>query len=110
MTYDSQEALERRRNQLERELERVDSRIGMLANIPDEPAFEDGEPSVIWFRRQWNSARKALYTFAALRIGNGKWYVTGGQSPMFETWTELYQWINEYGEVEIWTATVWEPV
>lgn len=110
MTYDSQETLEKRRESLERELARVDSRIALLENIPEEPVFEDGEPTVVWFRRRY-ATKGREYTFAAVRIFSGQWYMSGGSAgstPVFASWANLYQWIQEFGPQEIWTATSWE--
>lgn len=113
MAYDTPAQLKARRDRLEAELSRVDNRIAMLEDLPEEPVFEDDEPCVIWFRRRYNETNTKLYTFAATRAGNGLWYVTGAAPAVSGTgrsWIELVQWINVHGDTEIWLATEWESL
>lgn len=111
MTYDTPAQLKVRRDRLEAELSRVDNRIAMLDNLPEEPVFEDGEPSVIWFCRKFSKSGIKLYTWAAVRVDNGLWYLSGTtRSPSGVPWAELLQWIEEFGPVDIWVAVGWESL
>lgn len=108
--YDSVDALAERRDRLEREAARLSERIIMLKNLPEEPVFEDGEPSVIWFNRKFSRSGAKYYTYAAVRTDDGKWYTTGPRTPKGYDWAELIQWIREYEAVEVWTATEYEAL
>lgn len=109
--YHSRDALAARRETLEREALRLSERIAMLDELPEEPVFEDGEPSVIWFQRKFGRASSNSYTYAAVRTANGKWYTTGPTSPKGYSWDALIQWIREFDETtEVWTATEWSEL
>jgi hypothetical protein len=110
LKYDSADELKARRDRLEREAARLSDRLAMLENLPEEPVFEDGEPSVIWFNRKFSRRDGKHYTYAAVRCGDGRWAVSGRQSPQMLTWADLIQWVREFEEVDVWVATAYESL
>lgn len=106
---DSVDELAARRDRLEKDLDRVTRRIEILSTIPDEPLFEDGEPTVIWFNRKFHP-HSDIYTYASVRAGDGLWYSTGPTAPKGYTWEKLYQWIVQDTHATIWVATTWEQL
>lgn len=103
------DVMKQRRDRLEREALRITERLALLENLPEEPVFEDGEPSVVWFTRRYprSASSTKLYTYAAVRSEDGLWYITGS-APGGRPWAETIQWIQEEGPVEVWVAAIWE--
>lgn len=59
-----------------------------IADRPDEPI----DSNVITFHRRWQSGAKS-YSFAALKCGDGYWYVTGTESRY--SWEGLLDFIGD---------------
>lgn len=108
--YDGVDELKARRERLEREAARLSDRIEMLDNLPEEPVFEDGEPSVIYFGRTFSKRGAKRYDYAAIRAGDGLWYTTGPRTPKGYKWAEMIQWVLDNGAVQIWIATAYEEL
>lgn len=100
------------REQLERELERAESRADRIAarlvaleGRPEEPEVEGGDLPVIRFDLRMGGT--AVYSYAAIKCEGG-WFTTGPQSPKFASWDELMDFIDRHTLVDgLWVGTEW---
>lgn len=73
----------------------VDARLALVVRFPPEPALNDEGPTVVTFTRTMGGR---AYSYAALRVPagtqEGKWVVTGPQSPAYLTWEGLMIWVE----------------
>lgn len=91
-------------------IERAQRRIDFLAGLPDEPTTTDPDGAlVVWFQRKF---RGRAYTYAAVKVGDGFWYVTGKGSLGRFSWEDLVMWANseQVEPVKMWVATEFSEV
>lgn len=85
-------------------------RVEYLASLPQEPTTDDPDGAlVVWFERKFNQGGR-LYTYAAVKAGDGLWYTTGPRSPKGYTWDALMEWLDDDLTSTIWVAAGWEPL
>lgn len=99
--------LERQIEQAERTRDRAEARLALIMSLPDEPTTDDPDGAlVLWFTRRFRHGG-TQYTYAAVKAGDGLWYLTGGTSPQGLTWDRLSQWLwlDEGTITTVWVAT-----
>lgn len=73
----------------------VDARLALVVRFPPEPELNDEGPTVVTFTRTMGGR---AYAYAALRVPagmqEGRWVVTGPQSPAYLTWEDLMIWVE----------------
>lgn len=88
------------------------ARIDRLMSLPAEPTTEDPDNAlVVWFQHRFNIGGQ-IYTYAAVKAGDDKWYTTGPASPKGYTWDQLVEWhftaVND--DNPMYTNTEWEAL
>lgn len=94
---------------------RIDAALAELAKLDSIPAEPGREISIVWFEKRFDASGRfgsKAYTYAAIRVGDGKWYTTGPRSPKGYAWEELWSWIqaDEKNPPEVWAVTELEQV
>lgn len=79
---------------LRRQVAVIVEQIDKLENRPEEPRIGQ----VIMFTVRFDGMGPE-YDYAALRAGDGFWYLTGLRSPQRRTWDQLLEWMegNTFG-------------
>lgn len=96
-----------RRDQIERQIDRLEDQLIRLDTFGSEEDYDDG--TVITFGKQFGAAGK-VYSYAAIKAGNGIWYLTGsGRYPNNLSWDDLVVFLSE-GVGDVWIATEWEEL
>ena len=110
------------RSELRAEIAALQRKLDALPPRPDEPCvIELGVRNELYpvtirfaikFGRVGGSPSK-LYHYVACRL-DGKWFLTGSESPQKVTWSELWDWIERLGGLAPDTAmhvvTRWQSV
>lgn len=91
----------------------LEGELAYLASLPEEPRVEGdetGEANVIWFEKTFSTP--TVYTYAAVRAGDGLWYTSGPRAPKGYSWDRLIEWIlaDEPEAPKIWHAYDWDPL
>lgn len=104
-------ALEHKLQELVDEQERRIQKDGvLLALLIQEQDWE--EDTTICFKRQFNGTGR-MYTYAAIRIADGRWYITGRRQTVGLTYDQLVRehLVRAYNETgELWVASEWVKV
>lgn len=100
-----------RLEQLRRQIARLQDEEAKLAALPADPSerVKDGEPCVVWFEKRFHRGG-TVYTYAAVRAGDGLWYTTGPESPKGYAWERLIEWVNQVEPTQVWLTTDVTPL
>lgn len=104
---------ERQLASAEATMARAQARIDRLMSLPEEPTTDDPDGALaVWFLHRF-TPNGTVYTYGAVKAGDGKWYTTGPQHGGHpRTWEELVNWhytdLNEGHPMYV--ATEWEIV
>jgi len=78
-----------RRERLAQAVVALTDQLTELAQRPDEP---EGKLPVVTFRYRYARGDKVRFTFAAIKAGDGYWYITGRETRRY-TWDSLLDFI-----------------
>lgn len=83
-------------NEIRGRIRSLAAELAKLYAIPKEPFFVD-QPTVVHFSKSWGGGR--AWSYAALRLEDGTWYVTGKRSnAVYASWELLWEFINRKEE------------
>jgi hypothetical protein len=98
--YAQQDAIARRIAEAETKQREMDIALSR------EPVSDEDTQAVIYFTENFNREFGPEYTYVAVQVRDGKWYVTGKQTQPF-TWAELCVKYHNIRHGDFWTATGW---
>lgn len=93
----------RREKALEK-LRKAQAELAELDREAERFGPEPGPGTVIKFVKPFGLR---AFTYAAIRVDNGYWYLTGGESPTRLRWDDLKGFI---GDTTAWRSFVWTPI
>jgi hypothetical protein len=93
-----------RKDEVLRRMRVLEAELARLEERPQEPESTDGQPLVIFFKKQFGgptSSRPFIkpntkYHYAFIKAG-GLWNGTGPKAPKAFTWDELMDWLENSG-------------
>lgn len=103
------ELLEAKADRLRVQADRLEAKVARLEALPDEPLVDEGEPNVIWFTKVFQNGSN-LYTYSAVKAGDGLWYTSGPNTPKGYLWEALIEWIADGTEYQVWWAKDFEEL
>jgi hypothetical protein len=98
--YAQQDAIARRIAEAETKQREMDIALSR------EPVSDEDTQAVIYFTENFNREFGPEYTYVAVQVRDGKWYVTGKQTQPF-TWAELCTKYHNIRHGEFWIASGW---